>query len=303
MNALDQIFGVLKDSEKYIYHYTKPNIAVDHLIGEGTFQLNPLTSTNDPKEVKDWQLSLELDRNDWEYPELGELSLAMTAGLKKRTFLGCFCADGSLTGESLDDIPARGWARARMWAQYGVSIDQRNGKLLSHQGVCLVYQKDRFHQAVLRASGQSGRVLHGRVRYLDRPFGNELRGSYCVSNARLRQLGLEEGLFSHAIDNASALFFEKGTDWATEFEYRWVLIRPEDDGPILVDTSEALRAVILGADCDSEIVAKIVDACAAKRVAITTLNWVNGVPWRDCEFEVKLEMDAVRARGNKDPEP
>lgn len=289
MTNLDSIFGVLKDSDKYVYHYTKCKTAIEHLLEDGIFQFSPLLSTNDPKETKDWQLHLCTRSNRVDYPDLRNLSDQFTASLKQRISLACFCCDGPLSGEPLKDISFRGWAKARMWSQYGVDIDG-GARVRPHEGVCLVYEREEFHRAVLAAVTADSAALFGRISYRDRPFGNRITSGYGVDLESFEKLGLVRCFERHVLQHAPELLFEKRMDWASESEYRWVFISEPSENFVRVPSLGALRAVIVGADCAPDVILRMVISATKKGIPVTSLDWINGVPWRDFRFEERARM-------------
>lgn len=282
MEYLGSIFGALRDRDKYVYHYTKARTAIDHIVNSGTLKFGSMLTTNDPKEVKDWQLFMRSRTVREDYPDLGLLSRQVTKLLKSRTFVGCFCSDGRLTGEPLNDIPQRGWARARMWAQYATEII--DSKVVGHKGVCLVYERSDLNNSIVASVGSAGFVTSGPVNYIDRAFGNRLNGPYGINLDISESIGLDKHLTQHAIEHADELFYEKGSDWSSEAEYRWVVISQLRDSP-LISYGNSLRAVIIGSDCADSMVREVVDVCSPLNISVTSLDWVNGVPWRDFRFE------------------
>lgn len=50
------IYG-LRDSERYVYHYTDAKTALNFILKDRTLLLNNFSRTNDPKESKEWSMS------------------------------------------------------------------------------------------------------------------------------------------------------------------------------------------------------------------------------------------------------
>ena len=127
-----------KESGKFLYHYTKLETAKEKILAEGKLRFSRLWETNDPKEKRDWEFGMGSNENaDLGKYNLSSLSGQLSEGIKKNTHILCFCQDADgLTGDHLKDIFLRGFARPRMWAQYGGN----------HQGVCLVFEKYRLGQ-------------------------------------------------------------------------------------------------------------------------------------------------------------
>ena len=45
------------NSTELLFHYTQHDIALKHILPEGTLRLGPFSQTNDPREAKTWQFS------------------------------------------------------------------------------------------------------------------------------------------------------------------------------------------------------------------------------------------------------
>lgn len=107
--------------ENLVYHYTTAETANDHILRNKTLKLGTYAKTNDPKETKAWQFSLGTNENRdlgaYRFKETGE---HFSAALKEHAKLCCFSMDTApLTGDHVKDILHRGYAKPRMWAQYG----------------------------------------------------------------------------------------------------------------------------------------------------------------------------------------
>src|SRR5206468_3476892 len=98
---------------------------------DNTLRFGRLADTNDPRESKEWSFSLGTNENrDLGKYHMQDLSRWLSSALKDNTRLACFCLDRApLTGDHTVDILNRGFARARMWAQYADK----------HAGVCQVF--------------------------------------------------------------------------------------------------------------------------------------------------------------------
>jgi hypothetical protein len=45
------------NSTELLFHYTKNEIALNHILLEGVLQLGPFSQTNDPREAQTWKFS------------------------------------------------------------------------------------------------------------------------------------------------------------------------------------------------------------------------------------------------------
>jgi hypothetical protein len=158
------------------------------------------------------------------------------------------------------------WARPRMWEQYGDV----------HRGACLVFSRDRL-LAVLKAEMH----LQG-VGYMDEveytPAGFAGSRARTITDDRVlddhqRRAAVTQHLDGHVKD----FFFLKMDDWATEYEFRALLLAPKDEFAF-VSYGEALRAAIVGDLFPESGLPEVHRACAAAGVELRRLIWDNGRP-------------------------
>jgi hypothetical protein len=130
------------------------------------------------------------------------------------------------------EVFSRGWARARMWEQYGED----------HSGVCLVFDQARL-TAAIEGSLQSQELAmpyHHAVEYAESGKDELVLGADMLSGeittARVA---------AYIEANPDTLFFLKARDWRSEYEYRFVVTTPPGEG-LFVDYADSLVAVIGG---------------------------------------------------------
>lgn len=223
------------EPERYLYHYTTRQAALASILPQAQLRLGPLTWTNDPRESQHWLVTLSSGA-----PEAGDDAEERVAILreadrliKATTKLVCFTRDDQ---ERLHRGPgepfARGWAHSRMWAQYA---DR-------HAGVCLVFERDALARAVEELRGQ-GTLWDGPVIYANRPYLEP--DAATLSEEAIRGRGLRAVVDEHVHRHWDALFFVKNEDWATEWEYRWVL-RGRDSRPVFFSVAKSLAGIVVG---------------------------------------------------------
>jgi len=269
MNKL--IYG-MKDSNRYIYHYTTMDVAINHILPTNTLKANNYSSTNDPKESKQWQFDLGTNENrDMGQYDMAALSIKLSDALKSKTKLVCFSKDETvLTGNHLNDIFKRGFCKPRMWAQYAGN----------HSGVCLVFDRHKLDTAISGQINKRHLTLKGDVNYRDRGVVGRLdEGEYKINVDYLEKLGFDQYVSAHFQTFYQRLFFEKMNDWVHESEFRWV-ISTDHDGPIMIDYQNALAGIVFGDSAIEDDVDKIIDMTDYK-ILYTGLKWKNCSPWYD----------------------
>jgi hypothetical protein len=260
----------LKDSDRYIYHYTKPDKAIQFILKDRTLLLNSFSKTNDPKESKNWQLTPWTTQKSPSNDFLDEsLPREIADRLKSTVHLACFSTDSAgLSGDHTTDILLRGLARARMWAQYADD----------HRGFCLVFDKAKL-LACLRQQFPSNLFLFGSVSYRNRSWMTRLDPNpFRLEFDKLQELGADAYARAHMLTYLQELYFEKLEDWRDEREWR-VLMLDHVGQPPLVHFDDSLVSVIHGANTspeDSESAVSLTNS-----ITHTRLYWVNHSPWYD----------------------
>lgn len=263
-----------RDPEQLVYHYTSAETARDHILASGTLRLSTYEATNDPRETKAWAFALGTNENR----DLGAYPYRQTAEqfsalLKANAKVCCFSTDAApLTGDDVTDILNRGFAKPRMWTQYGHN----------HAGVCLVFHRDALVAQVQSASAGS-LLLSGQVTYRNRTISRPLTAHEFMLNVDLYEsLGPVAYARSHVQVHHRALFFEKLRDWSEEAEWRLVRLAATP-GPEHVHFKDALVGVIHGAGIDPKMSWSIAEMTDDSKVTHMGLVWKNGTPWYDLE--------------------
>lgn len=266
------IFQFFKDQDRFLYHYTSAVTAADYILNNKQLKLGRYINTNDPKETKTWQFSIGTNEDsDLSEYSLQELSKKFTHGLKHKTNLVCFSQDGSLTGDHTKDIYARGFGKARMWAQYANN----------HRGVCLIFEKSTIQKAAVNQFGNHRFSLYGGpVIYKDRFITevNNPTNGFVINADYLEKFGFDEYVKAHVATHHKALFFEKATDWNSENEFR-VVVFGEREEELFLNIDNALSGVLFGTDCTEEDITRIVAKCDIKKTQFEQIVWKNSTPW------------------------
>ena len=144
------------DQNKYLYHYTSMDTAINYILYNKTLRFNPLANVNDP---------MESDPNYWAFSNLEKgdksstIQYQVSDYFKNRIKVVCFSLDDQSDWNSPEFSPldycARGHSKPRMWATYGDD----------HKGVCLIFDRERLRKAFESELNARGHLLHGAVRY------------------------------------------------------------------------------------------------------------------------------------------
>jgi hypothetical protein len=255
-----------------VYHYTKASTALDHILKNGTLQFGAYTNSNDPKETKPWEFYiLSLENRDVGKYEPSTISPRFSNELKATAKVACFSTDKApLSGDHMKDIYRRGFAKARMWAQYADK----------HTGVCLVFDRAKLLKAVERHFGQYA-LHHGYVTYHDAPLVRDINPHEFMINLDLyASLGPQEYARLHIERHHRALFFEKLADWRDEAEWR-ILLLTDTLESIYLPFDDSLVGVMHGDATDPDTSELIMSLTKSSKVEHMGIGWKNSTPWYD----------------------
>jgi hypothetical protein len=248
------------DHGQFAYHYTTSDAAFGHILPTGRLRLSSLARLRDPVENKDWvkQLWTGLSWPDEDVMQFDRLAKRPLSETK----IVSFTLDATTPGDSPEH--ARGYARPRMWEQYADN----------HSGVCLVFDRTRLTDLFMLHLARFREAISDEVVYSNTPrYGHEHARS--LNAATLTQAGngnIEDGLRKHVSIHAEELFFRKLEDWATEREYRFLVL---DDAVRIVYApyDDALRAVIVGERFPDWQIAAAARACSTAQVDLRKILW------------------------------
>jgi hypothetical protein len=162
---MSDIWYMLQDCERYVYHYTRASTLVDSILPSGQMRFSRFQYVNDPRESKDWLFNYRSVRADLNFA-VGPIETKLNQLLKHSWRVGCFASDpyeALVTREREDrgeDILGalyeRGHSRPRMWAQYGDD----------YSGACLIFEKATLDADIRSFCKGVGSTVHaGKVVY------------------------------------------------------------------------------------------------------------------------------------------
>lgn len=241
-----------------VYHYTKEDTA-EAILSSMELRMRSFEHLNDPRESKTWPFAFYARSDVYFNPDLFRQASDF---ITRRTLIAC-CSGNAPT--SAPGEPLRpGCAHPRMWAQYAND----------HTGVCLVFDSTELEACIRMAAGDF-RLFVGPVQYHDALHAPSTQGGDPWAIAYLEDVisqGLPAVMEPHIERFHNALFFTKHIDWRDEWEQRWV-VRANDDAPIFVPIRPALRAVLIGQDCSSALLQRIVEICSGTKISVHRIYW------------------------------
>lgn len=252
----------LVDSNRYLYHYTKLNTGIEHILYNGTLRMSPFFNVNDPIESKNKSFGVSYSAKDLipenelfgfnqeeiineinsilanNYMPLSQINEEANKLLLHDCKVICFSRDSNKLHKVAypDHIHHRGYCRPRMWAQYAEN----------HRGFCFVFDKKELDIQLYSKLKGKGKILKGNVQYtnvLD-SFRKKIKH---LDGTKIKKLGLREFLVDyHFKILGKELFFKKTIDWSEELEYRWVLISNTNEEYEYIPFERSLKEIYVG---------------------------------------------------------
>lgn len=264
------MFTKVSDRSAYVYHYTTAKRALELILPAKRLLLGCYGQTNDPKETKQWTFALGgLGEND-PYVCIDEISKQVSTAIKSRAHIFCASIDSPEVKSEIGlEIHSRGFARPRMWDQYGDK----------HNGVCLIFLREHVNKLISEQFPHDLRVSR-QVVYRNKSFINNLSPSdpYLINMQHLRRVGIDQYARDHIVTHWEHLFFEKSLDWRDEHEYRW-LVANNSEKKIFLNYEESLSAIVFGQDCSEVNIREAIRLAKGSGTKFEQLIWKNSAPW------------------------
>lgn len=254
-------------TEQYLYHYTTLETAIEEILYSGQLRLGPFEQTNDPRESQNWGIgSVEGARNDRSFGKLIEL---INEDRLKRCKVLCLTRD-DMEHHRLG-FGRRGFARARMWAQYAGN----------HRGICLIFDAAKLDAIINRTLGCKGKIYKGIVEYTDSVAAVTEASTFRLEEGYKGKL--EMIVQKHIDQYANTIFFNKNRDWKDETEYRYVFYS-DDSQYQFIKIDNVLKGLVLGVDFP-QVYAPVIAYFKKKYcLEVRNISWDHGIP-SICSFE------------------
>lgn len=247
-------------TDKFVYHYTKRETALERILFSGKIMLNQLKNTNDPREYKNWGVTATGGSDDmnplWQALEF------VNSNRQTKTKVLCLTMD-ELVNNHRVGLFRRGFARSRMWAQYGGE----------NTGVCLIFDKSGLEAAVEKAAAKKDECYFESVAYSDQQ-GEITLGFDAIGES---QEEINRGIDQYIQANYKAQFFTKSLDWRDEVEYRMMVYNNVAE-PIFASITDNLECVVLGSDFPTVYVPLVRKLCEKFGAGVAQLHWNAGLP-------------------------
>lgn len=253
-------------AHQYVCHYTSREAFLAHILPSLRLRMSRFRNVNDPRESREWFCTLlvpdDLMNDAWDVVAISE---RFTDHMKSNAKLLCVTQDDpELNVNRSNHMYGRAYAHPSLWDRYGGQ----------HGGVCLMLHVGELHRSVELAAASRGELYAGPVAYEDQPPSES--AAYTLWATALKAQGETSVFAQHQRDHRDALYFSKSSDWASESEYRWVLLDGSVDD-VYVDISTCLRGVVFGEDFPASA-ADMVAAMLGHDVTLGRIKYRNGHP-------------------------
>jgi len=261
----------IPEGQALLYHYTSAKSALEGILPTSTLRLSPYRRMRDPLEYHELTKLLRYRSDQSDRPgrlPLNEAQETLGALRDQMRILSMTRDEEEGYEDSVVKTFGRGYARPRMWEQYG---DQ-------HRGVCLAFDRAAFVEGAFRESLRNfGGTYVGDVEYTP--------GGFVAHPARaLPDIPDNEEaprhLFVHLETHNAAFWFLKLLDWETEYEFRLILFPRDELGnePVAANFGSALKAIVLGTKFDPQRTLEALSFGIQFSIPVLRLDWASGRP-------------------------
>jgi Protein of unknown function (DUF2971) len=263
---MDQLFGNVRNFDKWVYHYTNHYTALEKILESGMIRLSPFSSLNDPGDSKGSSFSLSSKDFDNHDPDLQEINRRANKFVKGNCQVLCMCRDREVerSVSSLHNY-IRGFSLPRMWAQYSAD----------HKGICFIFDRNILMEEIKRSCKDYGEVLFENVQYQSTHL--DALNAFGLDYDEILEASLEEVMVKKKISNYQQYYFTKAADWSAENEWRCVVSNCGKNN-IHIPIEKSIEGIVLGSDFPKvyDVVAK--EFSNQYSAELAQVHWKNREP-------------------------
>lgn len=233
----------------FLYHFTKTDVLLEHILENGKLRFSPYFRTNNPKETLPWSFTLSSSYLHGKIEESIKKNFFKVSQdyiqhkIRNDAKIVCFSKDNFDKDYNKD---ARGYNHPRMWSQYAEN----------HSGVCLIINKALFDKSVYKNFSKH-KVFEGNVIYDYTIFNTRVGDALDISIDQYKTLEIDELIDRKIKEYQDIYFFNKHYDWSNEQEYRYVII-DETREYLYLSIIEALEGIIFGVNVSEKVKNEII---------------------------------------------
>lgn len=212
-----------------LFHFTKPHIAMEHILYDKKIRFSSLTNMNDPYEYKMPSVGVPARHKINQQTASKLLNMLKDTILNKSKILSLVRNKKLITADNYQ----LSFTKPRLWAQYAEA----------QYGICLCFSLKAFIDK-FKNEYPEFTIYHGPVKYNLQKVGKSFKNKLDYQES----LSHDENIQAHLRAHRNDIFFRKYKDFRDENEYRIVLINWSDprNSDIFIDLQGILKGVILG---------------------------------------------------------
>lgn len=259
-NSPDTVTQFINCSDS-IFHYTKKETAIEHVLNGKKLKFGDFKLTNDPHEYKKRMITPV----GWgpikdHLSKLAEIIIEIDKIIKSSGFLS-FCQNNYINNE----LVANGCLKSRMWSQYGEN----------HSGICLVFSKSKLIQEIENQFSSFFSIYSDSIKYIDFDNNRAVNDHLRIDGQELSVMKVDEIAAQYISAKNKEIFFYKQIDYRDENEFRIVSVPKvnKNSNGVYFDISHCIRTIILG-DAFSEVYLPSIQALSNElNVPYRKLHW------------------------------
>ncbi len=263
-----------------IFHYTNKAIVIEEILAKYKFKFSSFQNANDPFEyypnvfgAGTWDEATDDPPENgvpYFYPKTSEklpeiVRLASDFKKENSAYLS-FCSNDFTAPDHLN----YGWAKLRMWAQYGDNL----------RGACLVFSKEKLTKQIVGIYPKGNyEIFSDDIDYLENYLERYIKNSSIpITPETYKNKKSHEIVWDYMIGNYHKLYFRKINQFCDESEFRVILLSKKSmqDEELKFDIGDSLIGVLLGDKFPEVYKPTLVDLCSKKKLSCGKLKWVMG---------------------------
>lgn len=234
---------------KTLYHYCKLSTAIEFILPEMQFLLNPMGKTNDPRENKSF-IFAGSSMNAADLANITDKNSQISKEIRKDSKILCLSADKGYHF---------GFELSRLWALYGGN----------HEGVCIAVDREKFLD---ENKDKLQRGAFKEVTYVPLDVKKPIYHRQ-IDHDRIAEIGLTNYVRDEfRPEHLDYLFFTKNNEWESELEMRFLYFSERSENEYC-SIKKSLTAIYLGVDFKMNYLPAVKALC--NNIDIYTLDYVD----------------------------
>ncbi|ARR51888.1 DUF2971 domain-containing protein (plasmid) [Photobacterium damselae subsp. damselae] len=248
-------------SEDALFHFTRKEIVLEHILCNKTLRMGEFSGTNDPQEYKPKLMdTVGFELEEHHDKKLEKVETIIDSLLREKSKFISFCQNDIVDNR----LFSHGVLKSRMWAQYGEN----------HKGACIVVSKSKLINQ-LETKFKSNYHIYCRNIQYEEPNLDRNIPYLDINCSELNSLSASEIAIKFVTQHTKECFFTKQPDYKDEMEFRCVVIPTsfESEPPIYIDLLQCVHSVILGDAFPKVYKPTMLDLAHKLSIPIKKLHW------------------------------